>query len=97
MRILADLHVHTLASGHAYSTIEEIAAAAAAKQLEVVAITDHGPAMPGGPHEYYFGNLWVLPAEVGGVTILRGAEVNILEEHGRLDLPEVLLKQLDIV
>ncbi|MBS3899947.1 MAG: phosphatase [Dethiobacter sp.] len=97
MRILADLHVHTLASGHAYSTIGEIAAAAAAKQLELVAITDHGPAMPGGPHEYYFGNLRVLPAEIGGVTILRGAEVNILDEHGRLDLPEAYLKQLDIV
>ncbi len=97
MRILADLHVHTLASGHAYSTIGEIAAAAAAKQMELIAITDHGPAMPGGPNEYYFGNLRVLPAEVCGVTILRGAEVNILDEHGRLDLPEVYLKQLDIV
>ncbi|MBS3885694.1 MAG: phosphatase [Dethiobacter sp.] len=97
MRILADLHVHTLASGHAYSTIGEIAAAAAAKQLELVAITDHGPAMPGGPHEYYFGNLRVLPAEIGGVTILRGAEVNILDEQGRLDLQEGYLKQLDIV
>jgi len=97
MRILADLHVHTLASGHAYSTIGEIAAAAAAKQLELVAITDHGPAMPGGPHEYYFGNLRVLPAEIAGVTILRGAEVNILDELGRLDLQEAYLKELDIV
>lgn len=97
MRILADLHVHTLASGHAYSTIGEIAAAAAAKQLELVAITDHGPAMPGGPHEYYFGNLRVLPAEIAGVTILRGAEVNILDERGRLDLQEAYLKELDIV
>lgn len=97
MRILADLHVHTLASGHAYSTIGEIAAVAAAKQLELVAITDHGPAMPGGPHEYYFGNLRVLPAEISGVIILRGAEVNILDEQGRLDLGNQYLEQLDII
>jgi putative hydrolase len=97
MKILADLHVHTIASGHAYSTIEEIAAAAAAKNLELVAITDHGPAMPGGPHEYYFGNLRVLPATMQGVIILQGAEVNILDEQGSLDLRDLYLKRLDLV
>ncbi|EEG77865.1 phosphatase [Dethiobacter alkaliphilus] len=97
MKILADLHVHTLASGHAYSTIEETAKAAAAKGLEMIAITDHGPAMPGGPHQYYFGNMRVLPPEIHGVEILRGAEVNILDEQGSLDLKEYYLKRLDIV
>lgn len=97
MKILADLHVHTIASGHAYSTIGEIAAAAAAKRMELVAITDHGPAMPGGPHEYYFGNLRVLPRQMNGVSILRGAEVNIMNEEGGLDLRDVYLKRLDLV
>ena len=97
MRILADLHVHTLASGHAYSTIDEIAKAAATKGLEAVAITDHGPSMPGGPHPYYFGNMRVLPPEIHGVQILRGSEVNILDENGTLDLDEYYLQRLDIV
>lgn len=97
MKILADLHLHTIASGHAYSTIEEVAKAAAAKKLEMVAITDHGPAMPGGPHEYYFGNLHVLPETLHGVKILVGVEANILDEHGRLDLKEYYLARLDLV
>ena len=97
MKLLADLHIHTLASGHAYSTIMEIVEAAAAKGMEMVAITDHGPAMPGGPHEYYFGNLRVLPPEVKGVKVLRGVEANLLDENGTLDLRDVYLEKLDLV
>ena len=97
MKILADLHIHTIASGHAYSTIEEIAKAAEAKSLAMVAITDHGPAMPGGPHEYYFGNLRVLPQTIHNVKILAGVEANILDEHGSLDLRDTYLKRLDLV
>lgn len=41
-----DLHTHTIASGHAYNTRNEMIAAAAAKNLEVYAITEHAPAMP---------------------------------------------------
>jgi putative hydrolase len=97
MRLLADLHVHSLASGHAYSTIDEIARAAAARGLELVAVTDHGPTMPGGPHEYYFGNLRVLPPKLHGVEILYGVEANILDEHGSVDLCEGYLQRMDIV
>ncbi|MDW7652045.1 MAG: phosphatase [Bacillota bacterium] len=97
MRILADLHIHTIASGHAYSTIEEVTSAAGDKGLELVAITDHGPAMPGGPHEYYFGNLRVLPPVMNGVKVLQGVEANIMDERGRLDLREIFLTRLDLV
>jgi len=48
IKLVADLHVHTISSGHAYSTVAEIIEAAAQKGLEAVALTDHGPAMPGG-------------------------------------------------
>ena len=37
---ILDTHTHTLASGHAYSTIRENAHAAAEKGLELLAITD---------------------------------------------------------
>jgi putative hydrolase len=97
MRLLADLHVHTLASGHAYSTVEEIVRVAAGKGLQMIALTDHGPAMPGGPHEYFFGNLRVLPDKLDGVQMLKGVEANILDCQGNLDLREVYLKRLDIV
>ena len=42
MEIIADLHTHTIASTHAYSTITEMVQAASAKNLYAIAITDHG-------------------------------------------------------
>ena len=46
MKIVLDTHAHTLASGHAYNTIREMAKAAADKGLEAIALTDHAPDMP---------------------------------------------------
>jgi putative hydrolase len=96
LRPEADLHIHTVASGHAYSTIGEIAVEAAGKGLRLVGMTDHGPAVPGGPHFYHFAALRFVPAALHGVRILRGVEANIVG-HGRLDLPEELLGRLDLV
>ena len=39
--ILADMHTHTIASGHAYSTVKENIDAAKAAGLKYLAITDH--------------------------------------------------------
>lgn len=97
MKIVADLHIHTISSGHAYSTVMENARAAADRGLEMIAITDHGPAMPGGPHAYHFGNLKVLPDELYGVQILKGVEANIIDRAGNLDLPKSRLEPLDII
>lgn len=97
MKIIADLHVHTVASGHAYSTINEIARAARRKGLKAVAITDHGPALPGGPHLYHFGAMRFIPPVICGVRIFRGAEANIIGSDGSLDLPESYLAKLDFV
>lgn len=92
-----DMHNHTIASGHAFSTVMEIAEEASKKGLKYVGITDHGPAMPDAPHFYYFGNLRVLPESIYGVQILKGIESNILNTDGEIDLPELLLEKLDIV
>lgn len=97
LKFEVDTHCHTIASGHAYSTVVENATMAAKKDLKMIAITDHGPAMPGGPHKYHFGNLDVVPRNIDGVTILRGVEANIIDFDGNLDLDEYYLKRLDIV
>ncbi len=94
---IADLHVHTLASGHAFSTPLEIASVAREKGLELVAILDHGPALPGGAHPYYFSNLIALPRRIEGVLFLRGVEANITSQKGELDLSEAILSQIDLV
>lgn len=97
MRIEADLHVHTIASGHAFSTVTEVAQAATLKGLKAVALLDHGPALPGGAHEYYFSNLIALPEEILGVRIIKGAEANIINSRGELDISDFTLELLDFV
>lgn len=91
-----DSHTHTLASGHAYNTITEMAQAAADKGLSLLAITEHGPAMPGGPHAFYFLNLRVVRRKKAGIPVLFGCECNIIDSRGTLDLPEDALAQLDV-
>lgn len=97
MKYILDIHCHTVASGHAYNTLFEIVDVAKEKGLELIAITEHGPALPGSPHYYYFGNLRVVPPEIKGVKILKGVEANIIDYKGTIDLPEEYLKKLDIV
>ena len=92
---LLDIHCHSISSGHAYSTIEENARAASRKGLELLAITDHAPAMPGSAHIYYFHNLRILPAYMEGVRLLKGAELNILDYRGSVDLDQECLSSLD--
>lgn len=94
-KLIADLHIHTISSGHAYSTIEEYAAAAKKKNIKIIGISDHGPAMPGGACVYHFSNQRMIPDLIKGVRILRGAEVNIIDGNGALDLPDEVLKSLD--
>lgn len=84
MQIVADLHTHTIASTHAYSTVREMAQGAKAHRLIALAVTDHGPAMDDAPHEWHFSNLSILPREMEGVTVIRGIEFNILP-GGALD------------
>lgn len=96
IKIAVDTHTHTLASGHAYNTIREMAACAAKMGLEGLAITEHAPEMPGSCHLFYFQNLRVVPREMYGIELLLGTELNILDENGTLDLPGDLVKDLDI-
>ena len=97
MKLLADFHLHTVSSGHAYSTILEYAEQAKKVGLKYIAMTDHGPNMPGGPHIYHFENIGMVPEKLFGVRILRGGELNIIDENGSLDLPDRVLQTLEFV
>lgn len=92
-----DLHTHTVASGHAYCTIKEMAKAAADKGLEILGITEHAPEMPGTCHSFYFHNLKVVPRQMYGIELLLGAEVNIMNEEGQVDLKEKEIRKMDVV
>jgi len=97
VQFIADLHIHTIASGHAYSTVLEIVRAAADKGLSMIALTDHGPRMPGAPHPYHFANLKAIPDCLFGTRVLKGVEANVIDRQGNLDLDESRLATMDIV
>jgi putative hydrolase len=97
MKIAVDTHTHSIASVHAYSTIDELARAAWRRGLKGFVITEHGPALQGAPHRYYFGNLRVLPEKIRGVFVFHGAELNIMDTDGRVDLDRAYIKRLHFV
>lgn len=96
MKDILDLHTHTIASGHAYNTIQEMTKAAAERGIELLGITEHAPTMPGTCQLFYFQNLRVVPREQYGVRLMLGSEVNILDFDGKIDLPEDILQKLDL-
>ena len=97
MKLIGDLHTHTLASTHAYSTITENCRSAAERGIKVVAMTDHWGEMPDSPHIWHFDNLRILPRHICGVTVLKGVEANILNNDGELDMPRRTLENLEWV
>ncbi len=95
MKPIIDLHTHTISSGHAYSTLQENVAEAKIAGLKYLGISDHGPMMPGGAHNFHFDNLPAIPTIVNGIRVFRGCEINIMDENGTLDLPEKTILKLD--
>lgn len=96
MKIELDVHTHTIASGHAFSTIQEMAQAAADKGLKLLGITEHSPGIPGSCAPIYFRNLYIVPRNMYGIELMLGAEINILDTEGNLDFDEHYLNMLDI-
>lgn len=47
MKTLLDVHTHTIASGHAFSSLQEMTLTAKEKGLDILGITEHGPNIPG--------------------------------------------------
>ena len=94
MKLLADMHMHTFVSGHAYGTMREMVQAASQKGLKVIGITEHGPGIPGTCHPFYFGNFEVIPRVIDGVEVYHGCEINVLND-GTLSLDEEYIDVLD--
>lgn len=96
-----DLHVHTVATdGH--GTLREMAQAAKEAGLKYIAITEHSRrlAMARGLDASRLARqcdqIDELNRELSGITLLKGIEVDILED-GRLDLADSVLSKLDLV
>lgn len=92
--IIADLHMHSIMSGHAFGTIRELAQAAAEKKMKLIGVTEHGPGIPGSCNPVYFWNFVDAPRNLYGVEMLYGSEMNVLS-GGKLDLDGLALEGLD--
>jgi DNA polymerase (family 10) len=96
-----DLHSHTSATD-GRNSLREMANAANAFGLEYLAITDHsrGLTIAHGldPQRLLkqIAEIDDLNRELKGITLLKGIEVDILED-GMLDLPDSVLQKLDLV
>jgi DNA polymerase (family 10) len=96
-----DLHAHTKATdGHA--TLREMADAAKAAGLAYLAITEHSRRLTVAhgldPQRLakQTAEIERLNGELSGITLLKGIEVDVLED-GTLDLPDSALADLDVV
>ena len=96
MNILLDVHTHTVSSGHAYSSLQEMVQTASEKGLQILGITEHGPSIPGTCPLLYFKNMGVIPRIINGVRLLMGCEINILDTEGHLDIDDSMMENLDI-
>ncbi|MGZ5104737.1 MAG: DNA polymerase/3'-5' exonuclease PolX [Usitatibacter sp.] len=96
-----DLHAHTVATD-GRNSLEEMVAAARARGLKYVAITEHSRrlAMAHGLDPARLARqgaqIDALNATHPGIAVLKGIEVDILED-GTLDLPDASLAPLDLV
>lgn len=96
--MLCDLHTHTIISGHAYSTLKENIEEAKKKGLKFLGTSEHSQKMPGSCNNVYFYNMKILKRDFDGIFLLRGAEANITDYSGNLDLTEEKnIKNLDYI
>ena len=94
--LYADLHTHSIASGHsAPETIQAMAREASKKGLYLLGISDHGPATPGAAKASYFRSLKSAPHIRESVHLYYGTEASILSFQGALDLEDNILSALD--
>lgn len=99
-----DVHTHTISSGHyTKATVTDMVKQAAARNIQLLGISEHGPSMPHSCTPSYFRGLSQAPSVRMGVHILYGAEVNIVSEPASsakaapalLDLSDDIMKNLD--
>ena len=91
---IADVHTHSLLSGHAFGTIRELAQEAAARNMQILGVTEHGPGIPGTCDPILFRNFIDAPRTLYGVEMLYGSETNVLNS-GTVDLDRRHLDCLD--
>jgi len=85
------INTHTIVSGHSWSTLQENVNTALSRGLSGLCMTEHGPAIPGGESEIIPNSQQMLPDDIGGITIYKDIEANLIDYRGILDVPDKYL------
>lgn len=94
--VVLDIHTHCISSGHgSHDTITDMARTAADRSFKLLGISDHAPGTIGAGNSSYFRNLLLAERRRFGISLLYGAELNILNEEGDVDLDDSLISSLD--
>ena len=93
-----DLHIHSTKSACGYSTLNEILSYSSEKNMELIAVTDHGP------FETNNRSLMVpfmmfdrSPKKIKNTKIIYGCESNFLDDEGNIGLDQDIIDGLDIL
>ncbi len=97
MKIIADTHTHSIASGDAHCTISENIATAKKLGLKFLCLTDHVNIFSNGAKPAYFKSLCSIPRMFEGIHLVRGIETNVIDFTGHVDMPSEILDWLDWV
>lgn len=105
MKVIGDYHTHSEYS-HGKGNLRENIKSALKKGLKEIAITDHGPCsfnfIPLGIKKPEVllkikGEIIKLQKEFPQIKILLGVEANIINQEGKIDIPENIIKELDVL
>jgi putative hydrolase len=72
-----DTHVHTMLSGHSWSSFDECVFQAKRAGLKAFCLTEHSGVVPNGPPEWLPMALPMLPDHVEGLRVYHGLEADI--------------------
>lgn len=93
-----DLHTHSIASGHGtLDRVSDMANEAISRGMKILGISEHGPGTLGSASVSYFMGTKQFPRSKSSLTLRYGAECNIMDLNGSLDLPDYVLEKLDYV
>lgn len=95
MKIIADLHTHTIRSYTGSSTLHENLTYASKNKLNTVSITDYGPKEHSSKRQL-FEYISKLPDSAHNIRIIKGIESNVIDLYAaKLDIEENDIKYFD--
>jgi putative hydrolase len=89
MKYIIDVHTHTFACHHAFSTLEENVASAKSKGIKYLCYTEHGPTMPYAPPDWFYEELTIIPKIMNNINVITGVESNVMDESGKTDIDDL--------